>query len=77
MGDYDDYRDNQHGVNDPVSGVDVKLRSRHNQTPHEQAQTAADVRADPSPDPTEPFLPEGLRREPAPPLNKRTGRNPT
>jgi len=25
----------------------------------------------------EEFLPEALRRAPAPPLNKRTGRNPT
>jgi hypothetical protein len=69
-----DYLDNQHGVNDPVSGVDVKPKSHDNKTPHEQAQTAADVRADPSPA-SEPFLPEALRRPPAGPLNKRTGRN--
>jgi hypothetical protein len=71
-----DYRDNQHGVNDPVGGVDVKPKSHDNKTPHEQAQTAADVRADPSPA-SEPFLPEALRRPPAGPLNKRTGRNPS
>jgi len=71
-----DYRDNQHGVNDPVSGVDVKRKSHDNKTPHEQAQTAAGVRRDPSPA-SEPFLPEALRRPPAGPLNKRTGRNLT
>ena len=70
-----DRRDIQHGVNDPVSGVDVKYRTRDNATPHEKAQWAADVRAAPSADPTEEFLPEALRRPPAPPLNKRTGRN--
>jgi hypothetical protein len=72
-----DYRDNQNGVNDPVSGVDVKWRNKDNATPHERAQTAADVRAQASPDTTEEFLPEALRRPPTPPLNKRTGRNPT
>ena len=72
-----DSRDIQHGINDPVDGVDVKRRINDNQTPHERAQTAADVRAKPSADPSEPFLPEALRREPTPPLNKRTGRNPT
>jgi len=44
-------------------------------TPHEREQWAADVRAKPSADPTEEFLPEALRRTPMPPLNKRTGRN--
>ena len=72
-----DARDIQHGVNDPVSGVDVKWRVKHNVTPHERAQTAADVRAKPSADETEEFLPEALRRSPTPPLNKRTGRHPT
>jgi hypothetical protein len=72
-----DYRDIQNGVNDPVSGVDVKRAFNDNKTPHERAQTAADVRADPSPLPAEEFLPEALRRQPTPPLNKRTGRNPT
>ena len=70
-----DRRDIQHGVNDPVSGVDVKHRFKDNATPHERAQWAADVRAAPSPDPGEEFLPEALRRPPTPPLNKRTGRN--
>jgi len=50
-------------------------RIRDNQTPHERAQWAADVRSEPSADPTEDFLPEALRRAPTPPLNKRTGRN--
>jgi hypothetical protein len=70
-----DSRDIQHGVNDPVHGVDVKHRIKDNQTPHERAQRAADVRAEPSADPAEEFLPEALRRAPTPPLNKRTGRN--
>ena len=70
------YRDIQNGVNDPVNGVDVKRAFNDNQTPHERAQTAADVRAKPSPQ-AEEFLPEALRRRPTPPLNKRTGRNPT
>jgi len=70
-----DYRDIQHGVYDPVRGVDIKCRFNDNVTPHERAQWAADVRAEPSPDATEEFLPEGLRRTPAPPLNKRTGRH--
>ncbi len=67
----------QHGVNDPVSGVDVKWRIRDNKSPHEREQWAADVRADASPDQTEEFLPEALRRPPAPPLNRRSGRNPS
>jgi hypothetical protein len=71
-----DYRDIQNGVNDPVNGVDVKRAFNDNQTPHERAQTAADVRAVPSPQ-AEEFLPEALRRPPTSPLNKRTGRNPT
>ena len=70
-----DRRDIQHGVNDPVSGVDVRWKIRDNATPHERAQWAADVRAVPSPDAAEEFLPEALRRRPTPPLNKRTGRN--
>jgi hypothetical protein len=72
-----DSRDIQHGVNDPVSGVDVKRKFRDNQTAHERAQTAADVRAESLPAPDESFLPEALRRRPTEPLNKRTGRNPT
>jgi hypothetical protein len=54
----------------------VKSKFHDNTTPHERAQTAADVRAVPSPAP-EPFLPDALRRTPAGPLNKRTGRNPS
>lgn len=83
MASHDDiHRGVQHpasrnGVNDPVRGVDVKHRVNDNNTPHQREQTAADVRAEPSADPAEPFLPEALRRPPAPPLNKRTGRNPT
>jgi hypothetical protein len=66
----------QHGVNDPVSGVDVKHRFHDNASPHERDQWAADVRADSSPDDSEEFLPEALRRSPTAALNKRTGRNP-
>ena len=72
-----DARDIQHGVNDPVGGVDVKRKFNDNQTPHERAQRAADVRADALPAADEEFLPEALRRRPTDPLNKRTGRNPT
>ncbi|MCP1762375.1 hypothetical protein [Bradyrhizobium japonicum] len=72
-----DFRDIQHGVNDPVDGVDVKHHINTNHTPHERAQHHADVRATPSASPTEPFLPERLRRKPTDPINPRTGRNPT
>jgi hypothetical protein len=65
----------EHGVNDPVGGVDVKWNVHDNQTPHERAQWAADVRALATPEAAEEFLPEALRRAPTPPLNKRTGRN--
>jgi hypothetical protein len=71
-----DSRDIQNGINDPVGGLDVKLRIRDHQTPHERAQRCADVRGEATPDPSEPFLPEGLRRSPTAPLNPRTGRNP-
>jgi hypothetical protein len=72
-----DFRDVQHGVNDPVDGVDVKRRFSDNQTPHERAQRAADVRANAVPAADEEFLPEALRRQPTGPLNPRTGRRPT
>ena len=36
-----DTRDIQHGVNDPVDGVDAKRRFLEVQTPHERAQFAA------------------------------------
>ncbi len=83
MGEFRDiHRDgndpvSQHGVNDPVRGVDVKREFHDNKSTHEREQWAADVRADSSPVDAEEFLPEALRRSPAPPLNKRTGRNPT
>jgi hypothetical protein len=70
-----DARDTQHGVNDPVNGVDVRRRIKDNATPHERAQWAADVRAEPSADGAEEFLPEALRRAPTSPLNRFTGRN--
>jgi hypothetical protein len=72
-----DTRDIQHGVNDPVDGVDAKRRFLEVQTPHERAQFAADVRRDALPDPEEVFLPERLRRAATSPLNCRTGRHPT
>ncbi len=72
-----DFRDIQHGVNDPVDGVDVKRQFNDNRTQHERAQRYADVRAEPSASPAESFLPERLRRKPTDPINPRTGRNPT
>jgi hypothetical protein len=72
-----DSRDIQHGVYDPVGGVDMKHRFKETQTPHERAQTAADVRAKAVPSADDEFLPEALRRQPTSSLNKRTGRNPT
>jgi hypothetical protein len=72
-----DYRDIHNGVNDPVGGTDVKRNFKDNKAPHERAQTAADVRAEASPDENEEFLPEALRRPPTSALNKRTGRNVT
>jgi hypothetical protein len=72
-----DFRDSQNGINDPVDGVDVRRKINDNQTPHERAQRAADVRAEASPAKGEEFLPEALRRAPTDPLNKRTGRNPS
>ncbi len=72
-----DFRDIQHGVNDPVDGVDVKQNFNDNRTPHERAQRHADVRADATASSAEPFLPERLRRKPTDPINPRTGRHPT
>ncbi|MBP1094924.1 MULTISPECIES: hypothetical protein [Bradyrhizobium] len=71
-----DFRDIQHGVNDPVDGLDVKRHINSTQTPHERALHHADVRSAPSASPEEPFLPERLRRKPTDPINPRTGRNP-
>jgi hypothetical protein len=72
-----DFRDIQHGVNDPVHGLDVKRQVNDNKTPHEQAQHHADVRADATATPAEPFLPERLRRKATDPINPRSGRKPT
>ena len=72
-----DFRDIQHGVNDPVHGLDVKRQINDNKTAHERAQQHADVRADATAASDEPFLPERLRRKPTDPINPRTGRNPT
>ncbi|MBR0797836.1 hypothetical protein JQ615_20835 [Bradyrhizobium jicamae] len=72
-----DHPASRNGVNDPIDGVDVKRTFNDNQTSHERAQWAADVRAEPSPRRGEAFLPEALRREPTAPLNPRTGRHPT
>ena len=72
-----DFRDIQHGVNDPVDGLDVKRQINDNKTPHERAQRHADVRANATATRAEPFLPERLRRKPTDPINPRTGRNPT
>ena len=59
-----DARDIQHGVNDPVTGVDMKRKFQDNKTPHERAQRAADVRADASPAPDEELA---AARDEAPP----------
>jgi len=67
-----DFRDIQHGVNDPVDGVDVKHHFNDNTTPHQRAQRHADATATAA----EPFLPERLRRKPTDPINPRTGRHP-
>ena len=72
-----DFRDTQHGVNDPVGGLDVKRQINDNRTSHEQAQHHADVRAEAAATSAEPFLPERLRRKATDPINRRTGRNPT
>ena len=72
-----DFRDIQHGVNDPVGGLDVKRQFDHRQTPHERAQRHADVRAETTASPAESFLPERLRRAPTDPINPRTGRHPS
>jgi hypothetical protein len=55
----------------------VKRQINDNRTPHERAQRHADVRAEATATPTEPFLPERLRRKPTDPINPRTGRRPT
>ena len=72
-----DHPASRNGVNDPVDGIDVKRTFNDNQTPHERAQRAADVRAEATPKPGEAFLPEALRRRPTEPLNPRTGRHPS
>jgi hypothetical protein len=51
-----DHPASRNGVNDPVDGVDVKLTFNDNQTSHERAQWAADVRAKASPRRGEAFL---------------------
>ncbi|MBR0995313.1 hypothetical protein JQ580_31845 [Bradyrhizobium japonicum] len=71
-----DFRDIQHGVNDPVDGMDVKRQISDNRTTHERAQRHADIRADAAATAAEPILPERLRRKPTDPINPRTGRNP-
>jgi hypothetical protein len=63
-----EYRDIQNGVNDPIDGSDVTKVRRP--LPPQQEQEHAPMQG-------EEFLPEALRRAPAKPLNKRTGRNPT
>ena len=72
-----DFRDIQHGVNDPVDGLDVKRKVDDKRTPHERAQHHADVRAEASATSAEPFLPERLRRKATDPINPRSGRKPT
>jgi len=55
----------------------VKRKFDDNQSAHERAQSAADVRSSALPAADEEFLPEALRRPPTGPLNPRTGRRST
>jgi hypothetical protein len=73
-----DTRDIRSGAYDPINkdGQPQSDQVKDKTTPHQQAQWGADVRADPLPG-TEPVLPEGLTRQPAGPLNPRTGRHKT
>ena len=70
-----DNRDERSGTYDPVTsqGLPQSHQVKDKTTPHEAAQTGADVRAEAVPG-TEPVLPEGLLRTPKAPLNPRTGR---
>lgn len=70
-----DFRDIQHGVNDPVGGLDVKRQINDNRTPHERAQHHADVRADATPRRRSLSFRSGCG-EATDPLNPRTGRRP-
>ena len=72
-----DYRDKRGGAYDPVTefGNPQRAPVRETETPHQKAQWGADVRPDPLPERAEGYpLPEGLRRPPKGPLNRRTGR---
>lgn len=73
-----DNRDKRSGAYDPIDkdGLPQPHQVKDRTTPHEAAQPGADVRADALPG-TAPVLPEGLVREPRPPLNPRTGRGPS
>ncbi len=71
----EDFRDVRSGAYDAVNdfGRPQPDQVREKTTPHEKAQTGADVRPDPEAS-TEEILPEGLRREPKGPYNRKTGR---
>ncbi|MDR3470008.1 MAG: hypothetical protein P4M07_29120 [Xanthobacteraceae bacterium] len=71
-----DFRDTQNGVNDPVDGADVTYAASPLSPRREQARVAAAIQGKLVPTGDE-FLPEALRRPPAGPLNKRTGRHPS
>jgi hypothetical protein len=65
-----DHRDKRSGAYDPIDqdGLPQPHQVKDRTTQHEAAQPGADVRADALPG-TAPVLPEGLVREPQPPLN--------
>lgn len=73
-----DGRDIRSGAYDAVTqaGRRQPHQVRENPTPHEAAQTGADVRSEPLPG-TEDSIPDGLVRDRKGPLNARTGRGPT
>lgn len=71
-----DLRDERHGAHDSAAPPIQTLPMQQLSTPHEAAQTGADVRAETTP--TDDSLPEGLRRKrkgPYSPIRGRKGEN--
>ena len=73
-----DFRDARSGAYDAVNaaGRPAPDQVREATTPHEAAQPGADVRREPIPS-EEDVLPDGLRRQPKGPYNRKTGRRAT